>query len=175
MPKVLIVFSTVDGQTRRICERIRLSLERRGHEVVLADIVDALDADWDTFDKIVVGASIRYGRHRPVVYRFIERHLRVLRSRPCAFFSVNVVARKPGKDTPTGNPYMRAFLRRSPWKPDTLAVFAGRIDYPTYRRMERLVIRFIMWLTHGPTDPRSRIEFTDWSAVDAFAERVAAP
>jgi len=31
-----------------------------------------------------------------------------------------------------------------------------------------------MLLTGGPTDPRAVVEFTDWSAVEAFAGRVAA-
>jgi menaquinone-dependent protoporphyrinogen oxidase len=35
------------------------------------------------------------------------------------------------------------------------------------------MIRFIMWLTKGPTDPATVVEFTDWARVDAFARRVA--
>ena len=50
---------------------------------------------------------------------------------------------------------------------------AGRIDYAKYRFIDRQVIRFIMWLTKGPTDPRACVEFTDWQRVDEFARRVA--
>ena len=39
---------------------------------------------------------------------------------------------------------------------------------------DRLMIRFIMWLTHGPTDLTAVVEFTDWHRVDAFAQRVHA-
>ncbi len=31
------------------------------------------------------------------------------------------------------------------------------------------MIRFIMWMTKGPTDPKSVVEFTDWKAVEKFA------
>jgi menaquinone-dependent protoporphyrinogen oxidase len=34
------------------------------------------------------------------------------------------------------------------------------------------MIRFIMWLTNGPTDPAASVEFTDWRAVDAFSQRI---
>jgi menaquinone-dependent protoporphyrinogen oxidase len=34
------------------------------------------------------------------------------------------------------------------------------------------MIRFIMWMTKGPTDPRSVTDFTDWNQVDAFARRL---
>ena len=35
------------------------------------------------------------------------------------------------------------------------------------------MIRFIMWMTKGPTDLNGTFEFTDWDDVDAFARRVA--
>jgi menaquinone-dependent protoporphyrinogen oxidase len=31
-----------------------------------------------------------------------------------------------------------------------------------------------MWITGGPTDPRTNVEFTDWDAVGRFAGQVAA-
>ena len=173
MARVLIAYSTVDGHTLTICERIRRSLEDRGHVVTLSRIDDALRMDCTAFEKILVGASIRYGRHRPVVRRFIEHQLRALRGVPSAFFTVNVVARKAGKDTPEGNPYLRTFLRRSPWKPTVAAAFAGRIEYAKYGWADRIMIRLIMWITNGPTDPSTSIEFTNWPAVDEFSERVS--
>ncbi|MDH5211994.1 MAG: menaquinone-dependent protoporphyrinogen IX dehydrogenase, partial [Betaproteobacteria bacterium] len=54
------------------------------------------------------------------------------------------------------------------------AVFAGMLDYPRYGFWDRQIIRFIMLLTRGPTDPRAVVEFTDWSMVDAFGRSVAA-
>ena len=39
--------------------------------------------------------------------------------------------------------------------------------------MDRQVIRIIMSLTNGPTDPTASTEFTDWQAVDKFAHRVS--
>jgi len=174
MARILIAFSTVDGHTLKICERIGRLLEDRGHTVTLVEIGEALALDCAAFDKVVVGASIRYGKHRRTVYDFIERHLHSLQRMPGAFFSVNVVARKPGKDTPEGNPYVKTFRRRSRWSPAELAVFAGKIEYSRYAPVDRLMIRFIMWLTKGPTDPRASVEFTNWSAVDSFAARVDA-
>ena len=36
------------------------------------------------------------------------------------------------------------------------------------------MIRFIMWITKGPTDPSTVIEYTDWRAVDAFVREICA-
>ncbi len=173
MARILVLYSTTDGHTREICERLRRQLENDGHQVVVDPITDAPDIDLGLFDKMVIGASIRYGRHSPAVHAFIERYQALLDSRPNAFFSVNVVARKPGKNRPETNPYLQKFLRRISWKPRVLAVFAGKIDYPRYGFLDRLMIRFIMWITHGPTDPTAVVEFTDWEQVEAFGRVVS--
>lgn len=175
MAKILLLYSTVDGHTYKICQRIKTVIEAESpsDEVSVETIDAADDLDLESFDKIVIGASIRYGKHRPAVFRFIEQHLEVLEQRPNAFFTVNVVARKPDKNRPHSNPYMQKFLQSTPWQPRLLGVFAGKIDYQRYGFLDRNMIRFIMWLTKGPTDPATNIEFTLWSEVDAFAHQVA--
>ena len=173
MARILLAYSTVDGHTLKICDRLRVCLETHGHAVTLASLGDTPTPVVESFDKVVVGASIRYGKHRREVYDFIRINRRSLDDRPCAFFSVNVVARKPGKERPDANPYMRSFGRKTTWRPALLTVFAGKIDYKRYGFFDRQLIRFIMWLTHGPTHPDACIEFTDWASVDAFGLRVS--
>ena len=174
MATFLIAYSTTDGHTRRICERLRAVIEPLGHGVRVKPIAECNAADIDACDAAVIGASIRYGKHKPEVAQFIVRHCAALDARPNALFSVNVVARKPGKDVPEGNPYLRKLVRMIPLQPKRLAVFAGRIDYPSLRPLDRLIIRFIMWITRGPTDPTAVVEFTDWSRVEAFGAELAA-
>ena len=95
-----------------------------------------------------------------------------LEKRFTAFFTVNVVARKKEKNQPETNPYMKKFIELSGWQPDKLVVFAARIDYPSYRFFDRLIIRFIMLITKGPTDTSQTYEFTDWTKVEEFAKEV---
>ncbi len=173
MARILLVYSTTDGQTRRICERLLATVEAEGHQVTLVPIEEAGDVDPAVFDKVVVGASIRYGKHNPRVQAFADRHADVLDTRPNAFFTVNIVARKPQKNRPETNPYLQKFLRRIRWRPKELEVFAGKLDYPRYGFVDRQMIRFIMWITDGPTDPATVKEYTDWQQVEAFAHRIA--
>ena len=35
------------------------------------------------------------------------------------------------------------------------------------------MIRFIMWMTKGPTDPTGTFEFTDWDAVESFGRKIS--
>lgn len=173
MPRILIVYSTTDGHTLKICRRLRQVVEPSGATVDIVSVADADGVDLGAYDKIVVGASIRYGRHSNAIHDFIDARAEQLAAKPNAFFSVNIVARKPDKNRPETNPYLRRFLARIRWRPRLLAVFAGKLDYPRYRFLDRLMIRFIMLITRGPTDPHAVIEFTDWNEVEAFGRRVA--
>jgi menaquinone-dependent protoporphyrinogen oxidase len=173
MQRTLIAYSTADGHTLAICTRIRQVLEESGVAVVLFEISGSQSLDLSPFDNIVIGASIRYGKHRPDVYKFIESNREKLDRSPSAFFSVNVVARKAGKQTAQSNPYMLAFASKTTWIPKLTEVFAGKIDYPRYKYIDRQVIRLIMWITHGPTDPNSCTDFTNWDTVEAFSQSIA--
>ena len=172
MSRILIIYSTTDGHTRDICSRLLTIIEKAHNDVVLVAIEDENTVDLDDFDKIILGASIRYGKHSPKVYNFIRNNLKVLDNKSSAFFSVNVVARKANKNQPETNPYLVKFLSQISWKPKLLAVFAGKITYQKYTIFDRCMIRMIMWMTNGPTDPKANIEFTDWGQVNKFGELI---
>jgi menaquinone-dependent protoporphyrinogen oxidase len=173
MAAILIVYSTTDGHTRKICERLCALIEADGQQATMLPLDEAHASDLAHCDKIIVGASIRYGKHNPRVHAFVNANARLLDAKPNAFFSVNIVARKPDKNRPATNPYLKKFLRQVRWRPQVLEVFAGKLDYPRYGVFDRLLIRLIMWMTHGPTDPAAVVEFTDWQRVDAFALHIA--
>jgi menaquinone-dependent protoporphyrinogen oxidase len=170
---ILLVYSTTDGHTVKICTRLKQVIEADAHRVALVSVDEGLKLDISSFDKIAIGASIRYGKHGKQVHRFIDVNQSILSIKPNAFFTVNVVARKPEKSAPGTNPYLKKFLARITWKPKVLGVFAGRIDYSLYRLRDRLAIRLIMWMTNGPTDLKTAVEFTDWNAVDDFGRAIS--
>ena len=163
----LIIYSTTDGQTKKICESIKdNSINKSSYEVI--SLNEAYYKEIEKYDQIIIGASIRYGRHSPRVYKFIKDNKNILEKKKTAFFSVNVVARKPEKNTPETNPYIRKFLKKSSWQPKKVGVFAGKIDYPRLGFINRNVIRLIMLITKGPTDIKNTYEFTDWQKVKKF-------
>ena len=169
MSNFLIIYSSTDGHTKTICERIK-SFLNDGNLVELLSLEDAKKADLSNFKKIIIGASIRYGKHSKELYKFINLNKNILNQKKCAFFSVNVVARKPEKNTIETNPYINKFLKISKWKPNRISVFAGKVDYPNYNLFEKYIIKLIMFITGGPTDTSQSYEFTDWSKVDVFSE-----
>ncbi len=165
MKKSLLTYSTVDGQTEVICKKIASYYDYE--DIDILPISSSINLD--IYRTVVIGASIRYGKYRNEIYDFIETNLDSLNKMDNAFFSVNVVARKPEKSTPETNPYVIKFLNKINWKPKNIGVFAGRIDYPKYKLIDKYAIKFIMWITKGPTDTKKTYEFTDWKAVEDFA------
>lgn len=172
MARLLILCSSTDGHTRKICERLRAASQDVGHDVSLAMIEDAPPPAPREFALAVIGARIRYGKTDRRVIDYANRHAGALNAMPSAYFSVNIVARKPDKNSPETNPYVNQFLRSVAWRPRLVEVFAGKLDYPRYGVCDRLIIRFIMLLTGGPTAPGTVVEFTDWQRVDAFSARL---
>ncbi len=171
MSKFLIIYSTTDGHTKMICERIKNFLTD-GNLVELLSLEGAKKVDLSNFEKIIIGASIRYGNHSKELYKFINLNKNILDQKKCAFFSVNVVARKSEKNTAETNPYINKFLKISKWKPNKISVFAGKVDYPNYNFFDKYIIKFIMFITKGPTDTSQSYEFTDWSKVDDFSKEL---
>ena len=171
MYKRLIIYSTTDGQTKLICQRIK-NLSKFSNQTKLIEIDKATEEDLKSYEVIIIGASIRYGKHNSSVLNFVTENIENFKKKKNAFFSVNVVARKEEKNLPETNPYLLKFLKLSKWNPDKKAVFAGKIDYPKYSFLDRQIIRLIMFITKGPTDTSKSYEFTDWSKVDDFTREI---
>ena len=168
MSNTLIIYSTTDGQTVSICNSFVNS--NKTNQIKICSIDDASKENLGEYNKIIIGASIRYGKHNTKVIEFVKKNLESLNKIKTAFFSVNVVARKKEKNTPETNPYVQKFLNQTNWKPTKIGVFAGKVDYPSYRFLDKYIIKFIMLLTKGPTDVTKSYEFTNWDEVKKFGD-----
>ncbi len=163
----LIVYSTTDGHTKKISELIAQDLKDEVKVLSLDEFKNF--RDYDGIDLVIFGASIRYGHYNKELVRIVKANLNWIQSIRSVFFSVNLTARKPGKNDPDKSQYVQRFLGLTQWKPDQIAMFAGVLDYSKYRFIDRQMIRLIMKITGGCTDGKSTIEYTDWEHVHRFA------
>lgn len=174
MTRTLILYATTEGHTTRIVERITQRLQVKGHtvEVHRADAVPvALDPA--VYDGVIIGASIHYGRH-PRYLRTLVRRLRaILASQPGAFFSVSLSAGGPGAKPESAQRYLETFLRQAGWRPQQTTTFAGALQYSKYGVFKRLLMRLIVGVAGGDINPTRDYEYTDWDAVERFADAFA--
>ncbi|WP_295906144.1 menaquinone-dependent protoporphyrinogen IX dehydrogenase [uncultured Vibrio sp.] len=169
--KALFLYSSQDGQTKKIIHYIQSELNADDCEVMDIHSIDRIDLS--QYERVLIGASIRYGHLNKKLYQFIEQNKQQLSGNKVAFFCVNLTARKEdqGKDTPEGSAYIRTFLKKSPWNPELIGVFAGALYYPRYKWFDRVMIRFIMKITGGETDTTKEVEYTNWEKVALFAKK----
>ncbi len=172
---MLLLYATHDGQSRRIAEHIAARLATSEIMARPQDLACGIptQADLAVAGLVVVVVAVRYGRHLSQAERFLSVLRTVPTQVPLVLLSVNLTARKPGKDTPAGNPYLRKAIARHRLEPVLAAAVAGRLDYTRYGWLDRQMIRLIMRMTGGPTDARTCIEFTVWQQVDEIAHRIA--
>jgi menaquinone-dependent protoporphyrinogen oxidase len=171
--RTIIIYSSVDGQTKKICCQIKDILILNNHLVDVISVNDLTQAI-TAFDKILIASSIRYGKHNEQIEKLINENSELLNSKKTAFISVNLVARKAEKSKPDTNPYVIKFFNSIQWKPTLAAVFSGKLDYKLYSFRDRLLIQLIMLLTKGPTNSKTVIEYTNWTEVDEFAKKFVA-
>jgi menaquinone-dependent protoporphyrinogen oxidase len=171
-----LYYATRDGQSRRIAQRIADRLAGLGIPALPQDLagISAAPPPLGTARLVVLVAAVRYGVPLPEAERFLAG-FQTLREPPqLVLLSVNLTARKPGKDTAEGNVYLRKSIARHRLAPAFALAIAGRLDYSRYGWLDRQVIRFIMRLTGGPTDSKTCVEYTPWDVVDNVALRIAA-
>ena len=169
--KLLIIYSTVDGHTKKICEYINKKLKNK-RIISISSLEESVKFNLEQFDEIVIGASVRYGYHRKNVYEFIRNNKSILNDKRTVFFSLNLTARKSEKNTADTNPYVYKFLKKINWEPTIKDVFAGRLDYPNLDTLNKLAILFIMIITNGPKDTSKTYELTDWKRVDNLIKKI---
>jgi len=169
--KALFLYSSREGQTKKIFNYIQAELSE--YDCELLDLHSIETVDFSQYERVLIGASIRYGHLNKKLYQFVERNLSSLQENKTAFFCVNLTARKEeqGKDTPEGSAYIKTFLKKSPWQPQLIGVFAGALYYPRYNWFDRTMIKFIMSMTGGETDTSKEIEYTNWEKVALFANK----
>lgn len=172
MKNFLLLYSTTDGQTLKISKKIAEILSQKGHQTELIAI-DHFDKNLAAYDSVIIGARVRHGKHQPQVGAFINNNRSQLKKMQTAFFSVNLTARNPKKNTVETNPYVKKLFKKIHWQSDIAAVFAGKLDHSLYNFFDKLIIKLIMRISGGTNHAEQAIEFTNWEKVTSFANRVA--
>jgi menaquinone-dependent protoporphyrinogen oxidase len=175
MARVLAIYGTMYGHTEKVVRRFARVLGNAGHDVTMyrADVLPA-DEDVGAYAACLVAASVKSGRHQASVRRAVRRHLTTLDGMPTAFVSV-CGALAPGWEQGRAEAakYVDRFRHETGWRPTEVLSVAGALAYTRYGLITRWIMKLISKRTGRPTDTSRDYEFTDWVAVDAFAERFA--
>jgi menaquinone-dependent protoporphyrinogen oxidase len=170
-PRILMGFSTSEGQTAKVAEQVARTLRAAGCEVDVHDVGEISHRSLADYDGVVLGASIHMGRHQPRMEKFVRNHRDELAGKPNAFFSVSMTASNSDeKHQRQAEDCVHVFEQQTGWKPAMFALFAGALAYTHYGFILRFVIKRIAKKEGGPTDTSRDYELTNWESVAHFAE-----
>lgn len=174
MSRILIVYASHFGQTRKIAYHLADRLRAGRHEIDVANITDGVRGlpPPEDYDVVVMGSRIEMGRHASDLVAWMRSHLDALRTMPTAVFSVSCAAARPGAG-PDPNGYLETLFEDLAWHPTCAVALAGALPYRKYGLILRLVMKQIARSAGHTTDTSRDHELTSWPAVDQFAETVA--
>jgi menaquinone-dependent protoporphyrinogen oxidase len=171
-PRALVVFHTVEGQSARVATAIATELWSRGID---ADVWDTAAAPApDAYDGVVVGDAIRMEHHSRALRRYLREHHDALAIRPLGLFQVSMTsANDDAEHTETAARLADELIAEVDLHPDVVGLLAGRLAYSQYGWLTRRIMRRISRREGRDTDTSHDHEYTNWEAVEQFADEFA--
>lgn len=175
MKRILVLFASSHGQTAKIARALEARLRAAGNEVTVRDLSVGEPPAPDAYDAVVVGSRLELGGFGRKVARYARRHGAALAARWSGFYSVSLSAASPDARGKTAvEDIIDKFEASTEWYPTRVASFAGALPYTQYGPITRFVMKRISAANGGATDTSRDHEYTDWGAVDAFADTLVA-
>jgi menaquinone-dependent protoporphyrinogen oxidase len=178
--RVLVLYGTTEGQTRKISEFVSDRLKAIGHEASLVDAGDATASDIKLrdFEGVFIAASVHAGRYQSAVQEFVRSRHQTLNGMRTAFLSVSLSAASKDPDDIKGiAECVRQFTIDTLWKPGEIHHVAGAFRFTQYDFFKRWGMKLIAYQKGVSTDTSHDQEMTDWIAlartVDEFVAKVA--
>ena len=169
MRKLLVVYSSGEGQTARIAQHTLEVARAALFEVKLCDVARfGPEQSLAEYDGVLVGGSIHHGKHMPALVQFVVDHRAELQSRPTAFFSVSLSAAGNDEQKSDARRCLQEFIDATQWEPDMTTIVAGAVLYREYGMFKRFVMKRIMGRVGSDTDTSRNYEYTDWDQVESF-------
>ena len=168
--RILVVYGTTEGQTRKIGESLAARLNEQGHQSVLRNSSNwQNDFGIETFDRVIVAGSVHAQKHQRQLEIFVMTNREKLQAVPTLFLSVSLsAAAEYGMGE--AQAYIAAFLDYTDWQPTQTLPVAGALRYEEYDYFTEQIVQHVV--LDGKEQEAGDREYTDWdalfSAVDAF-------
>lgn len=170
--KVLIIFGSTEGQTRKISIFLKEELLKSGNLVTLADATDKPPLP-DGFDLVLIGSSVHMHKYQPAVLHYVKKNAAALNTTKSGFFSVSMAAAGYDPQSLKELKEMTAsMLEHSGWRPAHVELVAGALLYTQYDFFKKLVMRMIAKTKGEDTDTSTDHEYTEWSKLKVFLENM---
>ena len=172
--RILICYSTTEGQTRKIARFCADRLFALGHSVEMLAAADGGELVAELFDAVILAGSIHLGKVQGDLAEFAAAHAGELNKRRTMFIQVSLAA--AGNDEGERaelDRIARAFFDEAGWTPGEIHHVAGAFRFTQYDFFRTWAMRYIAHQKGQKVDPHRDREYTDWPALAAMLERWA--
>ena len=139
----LVIFESVEGQTRKISEFLVQQIRDAGHGVRLFDAANKLDTmSFEVIEKVVLAAPVHERRHPKSFEVLVAASLDALKSRQTLLISVSLKAAFPD-GLEEAQDYLTEMEMRTGFTPDREVLAAGAVRTDSYSYYESLVVQHI--------------------------------
>ena len=170
----LVLYASIEGQTRKIATHIAARLEEKGLGVILADIREPGFAIPGQQDVVILCAPIHMGNYPEAMVSFVNDWKEAISAVPNVFVSVTLAIHSENEDEKAeARAYPVKLTENTGFKPQRVLNVAGALKFLEYDFFKRFVMRRISAGENGPVDVSKDYEFTDWEAVNAMVDELA--
>jgi menaquinone-dependent protoporphyrinogen oxidase len=167
--KILIVYATTEGQTRKVAHYLFDRLAGAGHSAALLSAAEAEGADPGRFDAVVVAGSLHGGRYQAALVDWTKGAAAALAARPTLFLSVSLSAAGRDEDDWEGlRACVARFTRETGWTPARVEHVAGAFRFSEYDFFKSWAMRWIAAERDDGVKAGEDREYTDWEALAAL-------
>lgn len=171
MLRILAVYGTTHGQTRKVADAIAEALGAGG---IIVDVREAGRAapPADGYAAVVVAASVHGGTYQKPVMRWVKANAFALNRMPTAFVSVSLGVLQHDEAVQTELKAIAGrFLEATGWRAPLVKQVAGALPYTKYNWFLRRMMKRIAAQAGGDTDTSRDYEYTDWNDLASFARQ----
>lgn len=164
--RILIVYATTEGQTRKIARHIANYLAQIGHSVELLNVDDAANLDLTQSNAAILAGSVHAGRYQSALCAFAKEQAATLATMPNLFLSVSLTAAAENPDDHAELARIAAhFVEVTGWNPRQIAQVAGALRFSEYSFFTYWAMRWIGKNKDQNVTGKTDIEYTDWEGL----------
>ncbi len=173
--KALIIYATVEGQTRKIAEDVSRRFEELGWSAALMNVSEQYEFTLERPDAVLLAAPVHANDYPSEFIEFVQRESGWLNAQPTALISVSLSIHSQFDDERDAVLALPDALSiYTGWRPGMVHHAAGALRFGEYDFFKRLMVRYMATREVKDADKTQNYEFTDWDALAEFIEQFAA-
>jgi menaquinone-dependent protoporphyrinogen oxidase len=162
---VLIIFETVEGQTRKVARFVESAVRKAGLDAVPVNTAEPTGpVSFEGVDKVILAAPVHERRHPKAFEEFVTANLDRLKECDTLMLSVSLKAAFP-ETLEEAQDFLVEMEMRTGFTPDAEALVAGAVHTASYDYFSAMIVQYVVLRGQDFDLKDGEREFTDWAAL----------